>query len=62
MRINKDLLYKGMSCPSRLGLIKKDSYKEKTSIPRKRDQPPTTIKVSIPSQIEVRIIYPSLAL
>ena len=44
-----------MSCPSRLGLFKR--------IPiRKRGQPSTTIKAPIPSQIEVRIIYPSLAL
>ena len=44
------------------GTIQEDSYKEKTSTPRKRCQPSTTIKAPIPSQIEVRIIYPSLAL
>ena len=38
-----------------------DSYKEKTSTPRKRGQPPAAIKASIPSQIKVSIIYPFLA-
>ena len=36
-----------------------DSYKEKTSNPRRRCQPSTTIKTSIPSQIKVRRIHPS---
>ena len=36
-----------------------DSYKEKTSNPRRRGQPSTTIKTSIPSQIKVRRIHPS---
>ena len=62
MCINEDLLYKEISCPSRLGLFKRISMREKTSIRRKRCQPSTTIKAQIPSQIKVRIIYPSLAL
>ena len=36
----------------------KDSYKEKTSKPRKRGQPSTTMKAPIPSLTKVRIIYP----
>ena len=36
-----------------------DSYKEKTSKPRKRCQPSTTIKAPRPSLTKVRIIYPS---
>ena len=36
-----------------------DSYKEKTSKPRSRYQPSTTIKTPKPSQTKVRIIYPS---
>ena len=43
-------------------IIQRDSYKEKTSTPRKRGQPSTTIKAPIPSQIKVRIIYHSLIL
>ena len=39
-----------------------DSYKGRTSTPRKRGQTFTTIKAPIPSQIKVHIIYPSLAL
>ena len=39
-----------------------DSYKENTSTLRKRDEPSTTIKAPISSQIEVHIIDPSLAL
>ena len=39
-----------------------DSYKEKTSNPRKRGQPYTTLKAPIPSQIEVNIFYPFLVL
>ena len=37
----------------------KDSYKEKTSKPRKRCQPSTTIKAPIPSLTKVRIISPN---
>ena len=64
-----------MSCPPRLMLLKgslqgkdlakyaqEDSYKEKTSAPRKRCQPSTTIKAPIPSLTKVRIIHPSLTL
>ena len=40
--------------------IQEDSYKEKTSTSRKRDQPSTTIKAPIPLQIKVRLIYHSL--
>ena len=36
-----------------------DSYKEKTSKPRKRCQPSTTIKAPKSSPTKVRIIYPS---
>ena len=42
--------------------IQEDSYKERTSTPRKRCQPSTTIKAPISSQTEERIIYHSLAL
>ena len=38
--------------------MQEDSYKEKTSTPRKGDQPSTTIKAPMPLQIKVRIIYP----
>ena len=61
-RINEDLLYKGMTCPSRFGINKDDSYKEKTFTPRERDHPSTTIKTPIPSPIKGRVIYSSLAL
>ena len=44
------------------GMMQEDSYKEKTSTPRRRAQPFTTIKAPIPSEIKVRIIYHSLAL
>ena len=50
-------LYKEMFCPSRLGLLERNSYKEKTSTSRRRGQPPT-IKAPIPSQIKVHMIYP----
>ena len=60
--INKDLLYKESVLSITFGTIQKDSYKEKTSTPKKRCQPSITIKVPIPSQIKVRIIYPSLTL
>ena len=59
--INEDLIYKEMSCQSDFETIQEDSYKEKTSTPKRRCQP-STIKAPIPSQIKVRIIYPSLAL
>ena len=62
-------IYKEISCALHLkrllqgkGFAKyahKDSYKEKTSKPRKRYQSCTTIKASIPSLIKVCIIYPS---
>ena len=42
--------------------IQEDSYKEKTSTPRKECQPSTTIKAPIPSKIKVHIIHSSLAL
>ena len=42
------------------GITQEDSYKENTSTSKRRGRP-TTIKTPIPSQIEVRIIYPSLA-
>ena len=64
-----------MPCPPRLMLLKgslqgkdpakyaqEESYKEKTSAPRKRYQPSTTIKAPIPSLAKVHIIHPSLAL
>ena len=38
--------------------IQVEFYKEKTSTPRRRSQPSTTIKAPIPSQVNVRIIYP----
>ena len=37
-------------------MMQEDSYKEKTSTPRREGQPSATIKAPIPSQIEVRII------
>ena len=62
-------MYKEISCVIRLvrllqgkGSVKyahEDSYKEKTSNPRKRCQPSTTIKASIPWLTKVRIIHPS---
>ena len=61
MRINQDLLYKGMTCSSHFGIHKEDSNKEKTFTPRKRDHPSTTIKTPISSLTKVCIIYPSLA-
>ena len=60
--VNKDLFYKESVLSITFGTIQEDSYKEKTFTPRKRGQPSTTIKAPIPSQIKVRIIYPSLAL
>ena len=60
--VNKGLLYKESVLPITFGTIQEDSYKENTSTPRKRGQPSTTIKAPTPSQIKVRIIYPSLAL
>ena len=42
--------------------IQVESYKEKTSTPRKMCQPSTIIKAPMLSQIEVRVINPSLAL
>ena len=60
--VNKDLLYKESVLSIMFGTIQEDSCKEKTSTPRKRGQPSTTIKAPIPSQIKVCIIYPSLAL
>ena len=44
------------------GTIQVEFYKEKTSTPRKRCEPSTTIKAPMPSQIKVRITYSSLAL
>ena len=43
-------------------MMQEDSYKEKTSTPSKGGQPSTTIKTTIPLQIEIRIIYTSLSL
>ena len=43
-------------------ISQKDSYKEKTWIPRERDPSSTTIKAPIPSHKKVHIIDPSLAL
>ena len=62
-------IYKEISCASHLERLlqgksfakyaHKDSYKEKTSEPRKRCKPSTTIKAPIPSLTKVCIIYPS---
>ena len=60
--VNGDLLHKESVLSITFGTIQGDSHKEKTSIPRKRGQPFTTIKAPIPSQIKVCIIYPSLVL
>ena len=56
-----------MSCSPRLTLLKRIPIRKgfrqiclkKTSSPRKRGQPSTTIKTPIPSPTKVRIIYPS---
>ena len=59
--VNKDLFYKEMSCLSRLGLFKRIPIRKRL-LRQGRGQPSTNIKALIPSQIKVRIIYPSLTL
>ena len=62
MRINERPSLQGNVLSITFGITQVESYKKKTSTLRKKGQPPTIIKAPIPSQIKVRIIYPSLAL
>ena len=48
----------GKTLLTTFGNIQVEFYKEKTSTPRRRSRPSTTIKAPIPSQIKVHVIYP----